>query len=88
MKRESFEARGLSIETWRDHNGRHFNAWKPHVSVYCGSRKDLLRFVQWPPKTPTGDSLRSWLDSLEAADAALPLGQGGNDAGEDLQGPV
>jgi hypothetical protein len=68
MKRESFTAGGIRIETWTDYNGRHFTAWKPHVSVYCQTRKDLLRFAAWPTKTPTGDSLRSWLDSLEASD--------------------
>jgi hypothetical protein len=88
MKRESFEARGLSIETWRDHNGRHFNCWRPQTSVYRNSRQGVLKFAAWPIKTPTGDSLRSWLDSLEAADAALSLGQGADDAGEDLNGPV
>jgi len=70
MKRESFTAGGIRIETWTDYNGRHFTAWKPHVSVYCQTRKDLLRFAAWPTKTPTGDSLRSWLDSLQAADEA------------------
>jgi len=69
MKRETFEAKGLRVETWRDYNGRHFICWKPLTSVYISGRKELLRFIAWPPKTPTGDSLRSWLDSLQATDA-------------------
>ena len=69
MKREAFETRGLRIETARDDIGRWFVCWKPHVSVYVRERRELLRFASWPAKTPTGDSLRSWLDSLAAADA-------------------
>lgn len=68
MKREVFEAKGLRIETSRDWNGRWFIAWKPHVSQAFRETKTLLRWVAWPVKTPTGDSLRSWLASLAAAD--------------------
>tara|TARA_R100000231_G_scaffold79325_2_gene61170 strand:+ start:425 stop:742 length:318 start_codon:yes stop_codon:yes gene_type:complete len=25
----------------------------------------LLKFVKWPPKTPTGDALREWLASFD-----------------------
>jgi hypothetical protein len=69
MKREAFVARGLRIETDRDWNGRWFIAWKPDVSQMFRDPKVMLRWVAWPPKTPTGDSLRSWIASLEAADA-------------------
>jgi hypothetical protein len=67
-KRETFEAGGLRITTWREINGRSFVCWRPSVSIYCQSAQEVLRFAAWPAKTPTGDSLRSWLASLGAAD--------------------
>lgn len=69
MKRDAFQAQGLRIETARDWDGRWFVCWKPHVSVYCRSRKEVLKFASWPIKTPTGDALRGWLDSVDAIDA-------------------
>ena len=27
--------------------------------------KAILRWIKWPPKTPTGDALRDWLASFE-----------------------
>jgi hypothetical protein len=30
------------------------------------SRQDLLRFISWPAKTPTGDAIREWLKSFDA----------------------
>jgi hypothetical protein len=69
MKRDTFVAGGLRIETARDWDGRWFIAWKPHVSQYFRDPKVMLRWVAWPVKTPTGDSLRSWIASLTAADA-------------------
>lgn len=74
MKREVFEAKGLRIETSLDWNGRWFIAWKPHASQAFRDPKELLRWVQWPVKTPTGDSLRSWLASLAAADEEKEVG--------------
>ena len=68
MKRDAFVAGGLRIETARDWDARWFVCWKPHVSIHCRSRKEVLKFAAWPVKTPTGDSLRSWLDSLEQMD--------------------
>lgn len=68
MKRDAFVAGGLRIETARDWNGRWFVCWKPTVSVYRRTRKEVLKFAAWPAKTPTGDALRSWLDSLEQMD--------------------
>ncbi len=78
MKRDAFVSKGLRVETSIDASGRWFTCWKPDVSVYCRTRKDLLKFASWPIKTPTGDSLRAWLDQLEAIDQernkkALPL---------------
>lgn len=69
MKSERFEARGLWIDTNFDMNGRYWTAWKPNATRIFRDSKELLRWLAWPPKTPTGDSLRSWLDSLLAADA-------------------
>jgi len=68
-KRDAFVAGGLRIETSRDWDGRWFVCWKPNVSIYCRTRKEVLKFASWPVKTPTGDSLRSWLTSLEEMDA-------------------
>ena len=67
-KRDAFVAKGLRIETWRDFDGRAFVCWKPDVSIYCRTRKEVLRFAAWPSKTPTGDALRAQLDSWEAMD--------------------
>jgi hypothetical protein len=43
MKRDAFIAKGLRIETSIDASGRWFTCWKPDVSVYCRTRKDLLK---------------------------------------------
>jgi hypothetical protein len=69
MRRDAFVAKGLRIETWRDFDGRCYVCWRPDVSIYCRTRKEVLKFAAWPTKTPTGDSLRAWLDSLEQMDA-------------------
>ncbi|MCE2839525.1 MAG: hypothetical protein LW834_21700 [Cyanobium sp. 49614_E6] len=67
-RREEFVAGGLRITTWRDFNGRAFVCWRPDVSIFCQTNKEVLRFAAWPVKTPTGDALREWLASLGAAD--------------------
>ena len=69
MKRDAFVAKGLRIETWREFDGRVYTCWKPDVSIYCRTRKEVLKFASWPTKTPTGDALRAQLDSWEAMDA-------------------
>ena len=69
MKRDAFVAKGLRIETWREFDGRVFTCWKPDVSIYCRTRKEVLKFAAWPVKTPTGDALRAQLDSWEQMDA-------------------
>lgn len=69
MRRDAFTAKGLRIESWRSFDGRVFVCWRPDVSVYCRSRKEVLKFASWPIKTPTGDSLRGWLDGIEQMDA-------------------
>lgn len=75
MKRDAFVAGGLRIETSRDWDGRWYVAWKPDASMYFRDRKQLLKFCAWPPKTPTGDALRSWLSSMEQMDAERVSGK-------------
>jgi hypothetical protein len=66
MKRDVFAVPGLSVERqWDRWNGALFIAYKPCVSKCFRTRKELLKFVAWPAKTPTGDKLREWLDSFE-----------------------
>ena len=68
MKRETFDHPGIRISTWFD-GERNYCCWKPHTSVFCANRKEVLRFAEWPAKTPTGDALRDWLTEIEDADA-------------------
>jgi hypothetical protein len=67
-KRDAFVAKGLRIETWRSFDGRVYTCWKPDVSLYCTTRKEVLKFAAWPAKTPTGDALRAQLNSWEQQD--------------------
>lgn len=78
MKRETFDRPGIRIETWFD-GIRHYVCWRPGTSVFCTNRKEVLRFINWPTKTPTGDALRDWLTTIEEADAkrARPTEQQG-----------
>jgi hypothetical protein len=78
MKREVFNRPGIRITTWYD-GVRNFCCWKPGTSVFCANRKEVLRFMAWPPKTPTGDALRDWLTEIEESDAkrAKPAEQQG-----------
>ena len=65
MKIEQFEAPGLKVtRTYDRGSGEFFIAWKPDVSMWFKDRKAMLKFVAWPPKTPTGDRLRDWLNSF------------------------
>jgi hypothetical protein len=62
MKRDTFQASGIYLERQYDRwNGESFIAWKPNTSAGFNDRKDLLRFISWPAKTPTGDAIREWL---------------------------
>lgn len=70
MKRTSFRHPGIYVESDLDISGRYFSAWKPDVSQHFRDAKALLRWMAWPPKTPTGDALRQWLEEVKAADAA------------------
>jgi hypothetical protein len=78
MKREVFDRPGIRITTWYD-GVRNYCCWKPGTSVFCANRKEVLRFMAWPTKTPTGDALRDWLTEIEEADAkrAKPAEQQG-----------
>lgn len=67
MKIEQFEAPGLKVtRTFDPWNGAYYICWKPDVSMWFQDRKAMLKFIAWPPKTPTGDRLREWLKSFES----------------------
>jgi hypothetical protein len=67
---DTFAAGGLRIERRHDRwNGVSYMAWKPHVSMLFTDTKELLAFIAWPRKTPTGDALRKWLN-LEPTEPA------------------
>lgn len=70
MKSERFVHPGVWIETNRDWNGRYFIAWKPNVSKIFKNTSELLKWLQWPAKTPTGDAIRQWLEELKQRDQA------------------
>lgn len=70
MKSERFVHSGVWIETNRDMNGRYFIAWKPNSSRIARDASDLLRWLQCPPKTPTGEAIREWLKQLKEQDDA------------------
>ena len=36
-----------------------------HSAKLFTDHKDILRWVKWPSKTPTGDALREWLASFD-----------------------
>jgi len=66
VKTDTFTAPGLLVvRQWDRWNGALFIAWKPSVSMAFRARKELLKFVAWPAKTPTGDRFREWLNSFE-----------------------
>ena len=50
------------VDRW---NGESFIAWIPHDSRGFTDRKALLRFINWPTKTFTGDALREWLKGFD-----------------------
>ena len=54
---DTFTAGGLRVERRHDRwNGTSYMAWRPHVSMLFTDTKELLRFIAWPPKTPTGEA--------------------------------
>lgn len=65
MKRETLHLQhGISIETGRDFNGRFFIAYAKGASVFVRDHKELRQFLRLPAKTPSRESLDSWLASL------------------------
>ena len=76
MVADTFTAGGLRIERRHDRwNGTSYMAWKPHVSMLFTDTKELLRFIGWPRKTPTGDALREWLTGSSAAPPDAPAAE-------------
>jgi hypothetical protein len=74
MTQQNFTAPGLIVTRfWDRWNGVSFVAWKPGVSAGFTERKELLKFVAWPAKTPTGDRLREWLSSFEQPAEVVPV---------------
>jgi hypothetical protein len=73
--REKWEAGGMSITTWTEGDTRCFVCYKPGVSIFCQTSKEVLQFAAWPASLPTGANLRSWLASLGAADHQRNLEQ-------------
>ena len=72
MKADTFRAPGLIVvRQWDRWNGALFIAWKPSVSMAFRERKQLLKFVGWPAKTPTGDQFREWLKSFDVNETAV-----------------
>ena len=67
MKSERFTAGELWIERTKQHEGPPFvyTCLSGKKSRLFTDPKALLKFVKWPPKTPTGDALREWLASFE-----------------------
>ena len=62
LVRETFSSPGIYLERQCDRwNGESFIAWKPNTSAGFTDRTDLLRFISWPAKTPTGDAIRARL---------------------------
>lgn len=85
MKQDRFEAPGLLVtRQWDRYNGALYIAWKPSVSMAFRTRKELLKFVAWPIKTPTGDRFREWLDGFEQQEAPPPADQPANLSAEVL----
>lgn len=72
-RKESLVAPGIRLEWEYDRwNGWRVTAWRPHVSMVFNDRKALMKFINWPPKTPTGDLIRGWLDGLIEHVASKP----------------
>lgn len=72
MKRETFHLpSGMSIETGKDMNGRFFIAFANNSSVFIRTDKELRKFLKLPIKTPSRESLDSWLASLAAYDKEI-----------------
>ena len=67
MKSERFTAGELWINRSKQREGPPYvyTCLSGNTSRLFTDPKALLKFVKWPPKTPTGDALREWLASFE-----------------------
>jgi hypothetical protein len=72
MKHAQLTGKGFWIDTNLDASGRYWSAWKPHTSRSFRDSKQLLKWLAWPIKTPTGDAIRAWIAEVQAVDAAPP----------------
>ena len=45
----------------RQESGAAADAPRPHSSRWYPDGSSLLKAIRWPPGTPTGDAIRSWL---------------------------
>jgi hypothetical protein len=86
-RKETFVAPGVRLEWQLDRwNGWRVTAWRPHVSQVFTDRKALLKFINWPPKTPTGDLIRGWIDGQieQAGSNAAEMQAGDNPLSPEL----
>ena len=67
MKSERFTAGQLWIERTDHREGPPivYTVMTGHSAKLFTDHKDILRWVKWPSKTPTGDALREWLASFD-----------------------
>ncbi len=69
MKRDRLAiSRFQSVETYVDYDGRVFIAYSSGASVMLRDKKELRKFLGLALKTPSRESLESWLVSLDAID--------------------
>ena len=66
MKTEQFVAGQIWVERKTNREGPPISyiALKGFSSMSFVDKKALLKFIHWPKGTPTGDSLRDWLDTF------------------------
>ena len=85
---DTFTAGGLRVERRHDRwNGISYLAWRPHVSQLFTDTKELLRFIGWPRKTPTGEALREWLQADTTAPVPTPADPSPSGFGPDPDEP-
>ena len=67
MKSERFTAGQLWIERNKHREGPPivYTVMSGNSSRLFTDHKAILRWIKWPPKTPTGDALREWFASFE-----------------------
>lgn len=41
----------------------YYVCWRPHISCFANTIKEVLKFARWPASTPTGAALREWLNA-------------------------